>query len=242
MVAEERSITKMNSLIDAVYEFTLAEYRILNLIFTKINPTGQLDQKKHSIDFFEYMDAYNVSKTRAVKDFNSARFSLVERSIQIFNVEKNEDEVIGLLEKTSTSSEIVRGESIKPSGLNAMHIVFTDSIMKYLTEIQACFTTYKFKHIKMFRSVSHIRLYEYLCKIGGMRSETILIDDLKERINYPKGRCVRPSNFINSFLKPAIDHIQDVSNLEVCMMINKSGRKFDSISFGVVKISDAKVA
>src|SRR5471030_1574718 len=121
-----------------------------------------------------------------------------------------------------------RAEYLKGEG--KVEITFSDAIMPYLTQLKGQFTKVVVKNISSLSSSHSIRIYELLQQFITTGDRMIRLDDFRSMLNlndkYPLFKDLN-----KHVIKPALEELNNKSDLFVIIDTVKQGRKVTSLHF-----------
>lgn len=228
----EFTVSKDKQIIDAAYNLTLVELRIILANISTINPLSKITR---DMVFFlspeEYSIFFGVSENTARKELKQGAETLFNREIKVFNV--NDDG-----KKTGTthrwlSAKIKEEEDsgvIKEKGDGVVGIQFSEEIIPFLTNIKPPFSTYKLREVSKMKSVNSIRIYELMIQYKLYKKRTIPLDALREFLmtgtKYP-----RYYDFKKNILESAKKEINKLSDINISIKEIKKGTTVTSLVF-----------
>lgn len=217
-MANDLTVVKANSLIEASYRLTLDEMRLLALTIGTMNPKS--DQQVFEFSVSEFVNQFpEVNADRAYTQIKSAIERISERWV------KTEDE------RHVTKFRWVSSQTyFKKEG--RFKIALTNEIMPYLTQLKGQFTQYQLNHISGFSSVHAIRLYELFTQYKRLGDRYISVEDLKKWLQL-EDKYDRYNNLNQRVLTPALSEINAKSDLFVEYEPIKKGRKVTGIEFSI---------
>lgn len=217
-MANDLTVVKANSLIEASYRLTLDEMRLLALTIGTMNPKS--DQQVFEFSVSEFVNQFpDVNADRAYTQIKSAIERISERWV------KTEDE------RHVTKFRWVSSQTyFKKEG--RFKIALTNEIMPYLTQLKGQFTQYQLNHISGFSSVHAIRLYELFTQYKRLGERYISVEELKKWLQL-EDKYDRYNNLNQWVLIPALSEINEKSDLFVEYEPIKKGRKVTGIEFSI---------
>ena len=217
-MANDLTVVKSNSLIEASYRLTLDEMRLLALTIGTMNPKSEQQIFEFSVS--EFVNQFpDVNADRAYTQIKSAIERISERWV------KTEDE------KHVTKFRWVSSQTyFKKEG--RFKIALTNEIMPYLTQLKGQFTQYQLNHISGFSSIHAIRLYELFTQYKRLGSRYISVEDLKKWLQL-EDKYDRYNNLNQRVLTPALAEINEKSDLYVEYEPIKRGRKIVGVEFSI---------
>ena len=217
-MANDLTVVKANSLIEASYRLTLDEMRLLALTIGTMNPKS--DQQVFEFSVSEFVNQFpDVNADRAYTQIKSAIERISERWV------KTEDE------RHVTKFRWVSSQTyFKKEG--RFKIALTNEIMPYLTQLKGQFTQYQLNHISGFSSVHAIRLYELFTQYKRLGDRYISVEELKKWLQL-EDKYERYNNLNQWVLLPALSEINEKSDLFVGYEPIKRGRKIIGVEFNI---------
>ena len=217
-MANDLTVVKANSLIEASYRLTLDEMRLLALTIGTMNPKS--DQQVFEFSVSEFVNQFpEVNADRAYTQIKSAIERISERWV------KTEDERHVTKFRWMSSQTYFKKEG-------RFKIALTNEIMPYLTQLKGQFTQYQLNHISGFSSVYAIRLYELFTQYKRFGDRYISVEDLKKWLQL-EDKYDRYNNLNQRVLTPALSEINEKSDLSVEYEPIKKGRKVTGIEFSI---------
>lgn len=217
-MANDLTVVKANSLIEASYRLTLDEMRLLALTIGTMNPKS--DQQIFEFSVSEFLAQFpDVNADRAYSQIKSA----IERIAERWVITEDERHVTKF--RWVSSQTYFKNEG-------RFKIALTNEIMPYLTQLKGQFTQYQLNHISGFSSVHSIRLYELLTQYKRIGDRYISVEDLKKWLQLEE-KYDRYNNLNQWVLLPALAEINEKSDLFVEYEPIKRGRKIVGIEFNI---------
>ncbi|WGM18551.1 replication initiation protein (plasmid) [Arsenophonus nasoniae] len=211
---------KSNSLIEASYKLTLQEQRLLLMCIGKINPQDSNQKKKFQITAKEfYLEFPAIGLGHAERHLHDAVNKLAERWIYL-RCDTEEREIRWIQEKARYFT-----------GEGKVEIVFADSIMPYLTQLQQQFTKIVVKNVSNLKSVYSIRIYELLMQFKSIGDRLLNIDDFRSILFISDKKYSSFKSLSQWVIKPAIKELNAKSDINVSVDLIKQGRKVVALHF-----------
>ena len=214
-------VAKSNSFVEASYQMTLDEMRVLSLtlgVFDPINPKRGFDLTVS--DFCENFP--DVNPDIAYVQVQNAIRKISKRWMTLVDNEKELTEVAFVTKRTYFKQE------------GRFYIEFHEDLIPYIANLKNRYTKYELVHIGAFTSTHTIRLYELMAQYKNSRekSREITIESLKDWLQisdkYPELRDLK-----KRVLTPAINEINEKSDLLVSYEPVKRGRKITALHFKI---------
>ncbi|CAI3959389.1 Protein involved in initiation of plasmid replication (PDB:2Z9O) [Commensalibacter communis] len=212
-------VYKANVLIEASYKLTLQEQRILLICIAKLNPQEIKINKIFQITSQEFLNAFpNMGEKHAEERLQEAIDKLAERWIHIST--KEEKRKIRWIQEEAKYFD-KKGK---------VEIVFSDSIMPYLTQLKGQFTSIIIRNIASLKSNYSIRIYEILMQFKLIGSRTITIQKLRSMLEVEDKYATFKA--LNQWIiKPSLKELNDKSNLIITLKTIKEGRNVKALKF-----------
>jgi plasmid replication initiation protein len=221
------TVTQANKLIEASYHLTLAEKRVLLALLAQVHSHPDAS----AIDPYTPLtvtaggiaDMVGIPTKKAYELLADAVERLAERWVIINNPDPEDPD----LERTRT--RWVTAIDYR-SGRGEIRTYFAPKIIPYITQLSSEFTRYRLQYVASMTSVYAIRLYELLIQWQGAGEREVEVDWLKDKFQIA-GKYPRMYDFKKFVLQPAIDQINEHSNLWVRWGQRKVGRQVVALQF-----------
>lgn len=232
LLRKERNyyVVKANELITkSRYSLSLQQQKILLYLISRIKPDDDINT------------VYELS----IKDF--AKICGYDTSTGYYYPLIKDD--IKKLRDTSSWIEIEKGREVLFSWLNTaeinknsgkIQITFHSTVSPYLFQLRERYTQYNLYQILCLSHKYSIRLYEYLLSMKYKEIIEVDIDTLKKRIDAEKYEKI--SHFKDRVFIPAINEINDYTNLNIEYKFKKTGRTISHIVFRFIEETGASYA
>lgn len=230
------TITKANKLIEASYKLTLAEQRVLLALLTQVNSHPDAEPITSDTPLVvtagSIADLVGLPLKQAYELLASAVEKFAERWVIINNPDPEEPELVKTRTRWVTAIDYLPDRA-------QLRTYFAPKIIPYVTHLSGEFTSYRLKHVACMNSVYAIRLYELLIQWQSKGEREVKVDWLKEQFQIPS-KYPRMYDFKKRVLQPAVDQINEHSNLWVLWSQRKIGRNVVALQFqfGVKKTKE----
>ena len=216
------TVVKSNDLIEASYYLTLAEQRVILACVSKIQPEKDIDKVHFEVSAQELVEIMNLSnKEMAYKILKEAVDKLAERWVTIDIPDpKNK--------YSKYKTRWVSGIAYEDDA--SIRLTFAYDILPFLSQLNGQFTQYKLLNVSKFTSIYAIRLYELLMQWQTIGTRKIEIKWLKQHFDIPNS-YKRMYNFKKRVLDPAVNQINEHSDLWVTYGQRKQGRRITHFIF-----------
>lgn len=214
-------VVQHNYLIEANYDLTLQEKRIILWLASQVKP-DDVDFKDHVLKISEFCKIAGLKSKNMHKEIEKITLSLIERSLQIYSPAENK-----LLQVTwLNSAEYLYNEG-------SVKLCFSPKLKPYLLELHNCFTKLSFENLMLFKSIYTIRLYELLKQYQKLGMREIRIADLRKNLGINANEYKLYSNFKKKIIETAKREINEKSDVQVDFLELKDNRKVDAIQFSI---------
>ncbi len=209
------TVTKSNYLIDASYRLNVQAQKLVLACLGKVDPRGEIP-KEMRLTAAEYGELMEIPNAR--RDLYKAADALFDAVIIL----KDEHEEVKL-------RWIQKGVK-KLKGDGAVVITWTDEVLRYISQLQSRFTTYKLRNIANLQSGHSIRLYELLMRFNATNSRVISLDDFRSALGlddkYPLFKDLN-----KWVIKSSVDELNQRSDLIITYETIKKGRNVAALAF-----------
>ena len=216
-------VVKANELIQkSRYNLQVQEQKIILYLISKIKPEN-MDLKEH---LFEIKD---FCKICGLDDTSGANYKYIKQTLKDLR-----DKSIWLKLENGAETTLAWIDKVTIFENSGTVIVKIDDMMKpYLLQLKEHFTQYELLYTLGMKSQYSIRLYELLKSYEFQHEKLFEIEELKIRLSAETYN--RFPDFKRRVLAPAIQEINNLSDLTVIYDLIKEGRKYIEIKF-VIKI------
>lgn len=227
---KELKVIKANKVVEAGYELTTNEQRLILAVISKIPAKTAIEPTVgYEITAQEFADIYNIHPKTAYRELQEAVSKLYERSI---NLRTDTDTI--KLRWTSMVMFSIKNVLLEALGhklddaQKRVVIHFSPQIIPYLSNLKANFTQYLLSDIANITGTYTIRFYELIKQYQSIGKREISIKDLRFMLNlndkYPMFSDLR-----RWVIEPSIKEINEKTPLNVKYELNKSGKKISHI-------------
>ena len=212
-------IYKSNHLIESAYKLNLNEQRVLLICIGMITSNEPMSiNDKFEVSAKNFAKIFDIDERGAYDQLRDVAISLHSRKITIHDNKK--------LITTSWISGFVEYKD----NTGIIELWFSQLILPYLADLKSQFTRYDLSNISGMSSIYGIRLYELLMQWRTKGKREIEISWLKERFEIANNYN-SISDLKKYVINPAVNNINNVSNLNVTHTYRKTGRTVSHITF-----------
>lgn len=215
---KENLIVKSNKLIEARYELNLNEQKIILYAASKIDKTKE-NFNIISIDIKEFFNLLNTSTQR----YTELR--------EIVRTLRGKEVIISSLEGEIIAGWLSSIEYKKDKGI--IELEFSQKLIPYLLQLKKKFTRYKLENILYLKNKYSIRLYELLKQYENIGERSFNIDKLKSTLMVGKDKYKRFYDLERYILKPTLEEINELTDINIRYEKIKKGRKIDKLLYKI---------
>lgn len=214
-------IVKANQVVEAGYELTTNEQRLILLGIARIPKEQDIDFRVgYEITAQEFATAYNIHPKTAYRELKEATNKLYERSIII----RNEQQTMKVRWTSSIITDNPYFSDVLPDeNWKRVVVFFNPQIVPYLSNLKANFTQYLQSDISNVSGAYTIRFYELICQYRTIGKREISISDLRFMLNigdkYPLFY-----DFKKRVIEPSIKEINDKTPIQISYEQKKKGK------------------
>ena len=215
-------IVKSNQVIEAGYELTTSEQRLILSAIEQIPKNVAVSSNTiYQVNARDFVRLFGVHEKTAYRDLKEAASKLYERSIVIRTREKTTRiRWLQMLEVNNPYFEDV----IRDSEWQSVLVMFSEAVTPLLSDLKSEFTKYLASDLKGISSSYAIRFYELVKQYESIGSREIAIVDLRFML------CLQDKyplfgNLQQRVIDPAIREINEKTPMEVQYEVRKTGRK-----------------
>ncbi len=223
---KQQVAVQSNALINARYEMTAFQKKILLYIISMIQPDDE-DFKPYSINVKDFVSEVDYKSKMLYGKLRQETKALIGKVYEI-------EEPDRLLQISILS------EAIYLKGKGVIQVRFTPSLKPYLLQLKQHFTATPLKYILSFKSVHSMRIYEMLHQFKSTGFFVEKVETLKYRLKIEE----KYSSYA-AFKKYVIDQAQkelSVTDMAFEFKEIKEGRKVDRLEFSIKPLSEIPIS
>ncbi len=209
------TVTKSNYLIDASYSLNVQAQKLVLACLGKVDPRGEIP-KTMRLTAIEYGELMGIPNPR--RDLYKAADTLFDAEIIL--KEDGDDVRLRWVQKSVK----------KHRGEGAVELVWSDDVLKYISQLKSRFTSYKLNQIANLQSGHSIRLYELLMRFNATHSRVITLEDFRSAFGltskYPLFKDLN-----KWVIKPSVEELNQRSDLVITYETIKKGRNVAALAF-----------
>jgi plasmid replication initiation protein len=228
-VIKKELVVKSNRLVEASYRLSLTEQRIILFAICRCREEGTdlFPDLPVTITAAGFLKQFpSVEKESVYGQLKEAMNSLYNRSVTIHDTDP------------STGKARIRetrwiSEKACVDGAGHIQILFTPEVIKYITRLEAEFTSYQLEKVGRMTSAYAIRIYELLAQHREIGSRTLNLKWLREALQIAPDEYKLTADFVRKVIEVAVKQINAHSDLTVSVKPVKTGRAITDFAFKI---------
>lgn len=222
IISKDNTVTKSNLLIEAAYKLTTSEFKIVQTVFSNIQP-GDTSFYTYSFPIKQFLDLLELKGHSGYSELRKTTAELYKKPITftINNV-------------TTQITWFSKVEYNDNKGTITLKI--DDFWEQYLLSLTNNFTSYKLFNITNLRSIYSLRLYELLKSRISLNSVRIIsLDELRNKMGINPSQYPKYANFKQRVILQAQKELKAESDIYFEFSEIKKGRSVDKIEFHIFR-------
>ncbi|TWT26565.1 replication initiation protein [Planomicrobium sp. CPCC 101110] len=217
---ENYLVAQRNDLIEARHTNPLSvrEQKIVLTMVSMIQPTDE-DFKDYRISVKEFSEMLGLEGSAKYTELKEITKDLMSKSIEIPRADGG-----WLFANWISSAEYQKGEGI-------IDLSFSPKLKPYLLQLKNTFTTYRLSNILSLKSTYSIRLYELMKKWQHLGKWSCTIENFREKMGVESKKYPRYANLKARVLNPALEEVNEKTDLSISIKELKKGRSVVGIEF-----------
>jgi len=212
-------VTQSNQLVEARYNLSLGEQRLILAMIAKIQPDDE-DFKPYRISIGELADFLGVAKGSAYHECKKITKSLLGRVLEITES--------GRLLQTGWVSS---ADYIDGTGM--VNLSFDPLLKPYLLQLKGNFTSCKFEMLLSFKSQYTMRVYTLLKQYDRLKEREIELCQLREMLGLRNTQYEYYNDFKRTILEPSQKELAGKADFYFEFDEIKYGRRVGAIRFRI---------
>ncbi|MEG0577770.1 MAG: replication initiation protein RepM [Bacilli bacterium] len=233
MNRDTRLVVKDNALIDASFNLSLIEQRLMLLAIVEARELQKLTPDTPvEIRATAYMEQYKIDERNAYKQLHDSSKQLFNRQFSYIDRYADTDAI-------TVSRWVNEVTYIKDKGMVVMYL--NRNVINMISRLEEQFTKYHLSQISELTSQYSIRLYEILIKflvVGN--SNKYSLNELRNLLGIGIDEYSQMSGFKKRVLDLAVDEINMKTDIQIKYEQFKNGRTISHILFKISKKKDKK--
>ena len=228
MSKDSRLVVKDNALIDASFNLSLVEQRLMLIAIVEareiqdLTPDTPIEIKASS-----YREQYNTDSSEAYKQLSEATKQLFNRQFSYIDKYKGDDAI-------TVSRWLNEATYINNKGTVVIYL--NRNVISMISRLEANFTKYLLEQVSDFKSQYSIRLYELLIKYKDVgNSKKYTIEEIRSLLGIGVNEYKVLADFKKRVLDLAVKEINDKTDTTIKYEQFKEGRTISHILFKIGK-------
>ena len=233
MSKENRLVVKDNSLIDASFNLSLVEQRLMLLAIVEARELDKLTPETPiEVRATAYRDQYKTDESEAYKQ-------LADASKQLFNRQFSYIDRYADTDAVTVSRWVNEVTYVNDKGMVVMYL--NRNVISMISRLEANFTQYLLEQVSDFKSKYSIRLYELLIKYKDIgTSKKYEIAELRSKLGLNEDEYKLNAVFKRDVLDKAVKEISSKTDIQIKYEQFKEGRTLSHILFKFIKKKETK--
>lgn len=222
-------VVKSNRLIEASYRLSLNEQRIILYAICRCRDEqkGLLADLPVTITADTFAKQFpTIGRGNVYQQLKDAMDALYDRSVTIHDTDPSSGHL--RVKKTRWISEAAYVD-----GAGNVQVIFTPEVIKYITRLEAEFTSYQLEKVGKMTSAHAVRIYELLSQHREIGNRTFNLTWLRETLGMEPGEYKLTADFIRKVIEVAVKQINDHSDLNVSYKSIKTSRAITDFAFKI---------
>jgi len=226
MTSTNKLVVKDNALIDASFNLSLIEQRMMLLAIVEARESNNLSPDTPiEVSVNDYIHQFKVDSNNAYTLLKDASKTLKRREFSYLDRYKG-------IEALSTANWVNKVTYVDKSGLIVLYL--SHEVISLISKLSEQFTKYYIEQVSDFKSKYSIRLYELIIKwLSVTKTEKYSINDLRSKLGLGVEEYSTMSNFKSNVLDKAISEINKHTDITVDYQQFKKGRVITDIQFSI---------
>jgi len=212
-------VTQSNHLVEARYNLTLGEQRLILAMISKIQPDDE-DFKPYKVSIGELADFLGVARGSAYHECKKITKSLLGRVLEI--QESGQLLQIGWV----SSADYVDGTGV-------VNLSFDPLLKPYLLQLKGNFTSCKFQILLSFKSQYTMRMYTLLKQYERLKEREIELGQLREMLGLKNTQYEYYNDFKRTILEPSQKELAEKADFYFEFDEIKYGRRVGALRFRI---------
>ena len=214
---QKHLVVKSNQLINAQYKLKAIEKKIICIILALIDSCNT-GSSIYEIELSKLIFLLDIKNNNAKKEVIKTLTELHKKTLVL-----NHNEKVLI---TSWFSSVLIDEN------NVVYFEVSTQLKPFLLALKKCFTVYHISNILRFKSYYSMRLYELCKQFETIGKSHYKLGELKSVMGIST-QYKQYKNFKRKVLMPAINEINNHSDLMISVKENLTGRSVSGLSFKI---------
>lgn len=221
----EKYVVKDNALIDACFDLSLAEYRILLLAMVVAREQDPLSVfTPVEIAGLDYAQQFDLDRSTAYESLAEASKTLLKRTYSYKDTYRGKEAI-------SDVHWLTQATYVQSTGVVVLY--FTHQTISLISRLEEHFTRYHIDQVSKFKSKYSIRLYEIVIKwLDNKKTQKYSLDEFREKMGI-SNEYKQMSDFKINVLDKAVNEINAYSDITIKYEQFKKGREISAFQFKI---------
>ena len=230
-------LIQANSMVECSYRMTPNEMRLVKyaIVQCRENNLGLFPDLPIVIHVRDFCRFFGMSEGSGYKDIKDATTRLLTRQFTWRDTHISETGRKSV--QVTTSNWISERSYVDDEGI--VKIIFTPAVIRQITRVDTEFLKYEIKQITKLGSSYSIRMYELLAQYKTIGERSFFLSELREILQLGEKHSAY-GHFKSKLLMPAVDEINEKTDLSVWFEEEKTGRKITVLKFKIEQKKPAK--
>ena len=223
-MSSNKLVVKDNALIDASFNLSLIEQRLMLLAIVEAREVPDLTPNTAiEIAVSDYVHQFKVESNNIYSLIRDAARTLKRREFSYLDRYKGK-------EAYTTANWVNKVTYVDSSGLIVLYL--SNEVISLISRLSEQFTKYYLEQVADFKSKYSLRLYELLIKwLNAGRTDKYNIDDIRAKLGVGVNEYATMSNFKTNVIEKAIADINKNTDITVSYDQFKKGRIITDFQF-----------
>jgi len=215
-ISEENLITKSNKLIEASYNLTEVEQKIILTLISLVQPSDE-EFQPYTFSIKDFIKLIGGNSNTRYKELEDITRNLLSKTYEV----RFEDRLSQVQWLSQADYNYKKG---------TIQLTLHSFFRPYLLQLKREFTSYQLKNVSKLKGQYAIRIYELLKQYERLKERTFDLDDLRNKLGAVE---IYPAygNFKQRVLVPAQKQINRKSDISIEFKEIKHGRAVKKIKF-----------
>jgi plasmid replication initiation protein len=222
-------VVKSNRLIEASYRLGLNEQRIIlySICRCRDEQKGLFPDLPVTITADAFAKQFpSIGRGNVYQQLKDAMDALYERSVTIHDTDPASGHA--RVKKTRWVSEAAYVD-----GAGNIQVIFTPEVIKYITRLEAEFTSYQLEKVGHMTSAHAVRMYELLAQHKDIGTRTLNLAWLRDALQIEPGEYKLTADFKKWVIDASVDQINKHGDITVSYKSKKTGRAITDFVFKI---------
>lgn len=222
-------VVKSNRLIEASYRLGLNEQRIIlySICRCREEQKGLFPDLPVTITADAFAKQFpSIGRGNVYQQLKDAMDALYDRSVTIHDTDPASGHA--RVKKTRWVSEAAYVD-----GAGNIQVIFTPEVIKYITRLEAEFTSYQLEKVGHMTSAHAVRMYELLAQHKDIGTRTLNLAWLRDALQIEPGEYKLTADFKKWVIDASVDQINKHGDITVSYKPKKTGRAITDFVFKI---------